>query len=105
MFMDMGFFSMDLDMGPFGSSCVQLDDPEDYPSYAALWSCGLRVRGTSVCAPGEACCWTCSFCFRRKCSSKGESSRLLLAFHSPFSSCTAAGQYPYMCVCQLGGGI
>jgi hypothetical protein len=50
--MDMpSFFSMDLDLG--FSSCVQLDDPEDYPAYRALWSCGMRVRGTSICVPGK----------------------------------------------------
>lgn len=55
MSMDFGFFDMDMDMdfGGFGSSCVQLDDPEDFPAYQALWTCGLRVRGAAVCVPGE----------------------------------------------------
>jgi hypothetical protein len=50
-FFDMGDF--DMGFGGFGSSCTQINDPDDYPAYRALWSCGLRVRGAAVCVPGE----------------------------------------------------
>jgi hypothetical protein len=50
-FFDMGDF--DIGFGAFGSSCTQITDPEDYPAYRALWSCGLRVRGAAVCVPGK----------------------------------------------------
>jgi len=47
------FFDMDFDMDfGFGSSCTKVTNPDDYPSYRAMWSCGMKVRGGAVCVPG-----------------------------------------------------
>lgn len=52
-FFDDDFFDMDFDMDfGFGSSCTKVTNPEDYPSYRAMWSCGMKVRGAAVCVPG-----------------------------------------------------